>query len=260
MVRAYIGVFLTAFISVGGSLAVLRGVTYLPAEASHAALSGAAIAIALGYFLGGAVDPFILAVLFSGVTSLLVAVSGRKGESMDAALGGALAFSLSVYAVARYLIPADLRVILDGYLVGDLLLLTYRDVAMLMVVVTFGILLLIIFYHEIIFVCFDSEGAESMGLNVKKYDYLLFFLIGLSGGVASKTMGSLLVFALVMVPPIVTYRFSKDIPRFLFYTFLLTLSTGFCGLFLAVAIDWPTSGTISLLTSFIYIVTLVVRR
>jgi ABC-type Mn2+/Zn2+ transport system permease subunit len=262
LVRAYFAILLTSFMSLASGFALLRGVAYLPAEASHSALGGAAIGVFLGYMLGANVEPFYFAILFSSLTSMLVAYAGRHGgaEVLNAALGGMLAISVSFYALLRALVPAELKVVVDGYLVGDILLLTSDDLVRLATIVFCGVIVLYIFKNEILYVCFDQEGSEALGLNVSFYDYVLFFFMGLAGGLAAKTIGSLMVFALIMLPSVIAKEYSKNIRRYFSITVLLTLAFGYGGLIVSIFTGLPSSGSIAAIASFSYIISIIYIR
>ena len=259
LIRAYIAIVLSGVAASAGSVAVLRGVSYLPAEASHSALGGVSIAVFLGYVLSANIDPFYFAVLFSAASAVLVAYAGGRldKESLNAALGGVMAVSLAVYALLRGLVPGNLKVIIDGYLVGDILLLTSRDLMQLGITVAVAVFFELLFYREVMYICFDAEGAEAMGINVKFYDYLMFFLVGLSGGLMSKIFGSLLVFALVLAPAAAARMFSAHVRTYLINTVILTVALGMLGLLVSIYLDLPSSGMIAGLTSAAYVVSLV---
>ena len=258
LIRAYLAIVLSGIAASAGSVAVLRGVSYLPAEASHAALGGVSIAVFLGYVFGAGVDPFYFAVLFSAASAVLVAYAGGRAdkESLNAALGGVMAVSLAVFALLRGLVPANLKVVIDGYLVGDILLLTNKDLMQLGVTVALAVFFELLFYHEVMYICFDAEGSEAMGINVKFYDYLMFFLIGLSGGLMSKIFGSLLVFALVLAPAAAARMFSAHVRTYLINTVILTILLGMVGLLKSIYLDLPTTGMIAGQTSAAYVASL----
>ena len=255
LVRAYIAILLTSFMSLASGIALLRGVAYLPAEASHSALGGAAIGVFLGYFLSFQTEPFYFAILFSSFTAMLVAYAGRHGgaEVLNSALGGALALSVSFYALIRTLVPAELKAVIDSYLVGDILLLTVNDLVRLTTIIALGAVLLYVFKNEILYICFDQEGAEALGLNVPLYDYILFFFIGLAGGLAAKTIGSLMVFALIMLPSVIAKDFSKNIRSYFLLTLVLTLFFGYLGMLISIFINLPSSGSIAAISSLAYV-------
>jgi ABC-type Mn2+/Zn2+ transport system permease subunit len=258
LVRAYVAIVLSAAAAAAGAVAVLRGVSYLPAEASHAALGGVSIAVFLGFILSVDLDPFYFAILFSACSAVLVAYAGGRldRDAINSALGGVMAVSLAVYALLRALVPANMKTVIDGYLIGDILILTTKDLIQLGVTVLVAVFFEVLFYHEIMYICFDAEGAEAMGIRVKFYDYLMFFLMGLSGGLMAKVFGSLLVFALVMAPAAAARMFSSNVKNYLINTTLLTVSLGFLGLFVSIVLNLPSSGVIAGFTSAAYILSL----
>jgi ABC-type Mn2+/Zn2+ transport system permease subunit len=262
LIKAYVAVLLMAATSIIGSVAVLRGVAYMPAEAAHAALGGAALGILLGYVANLTVDPYLVAAIFASITTLFAGYVGRKGgpEAIASALAGALTLGVSVYAFVRYILPAQLRVILDGYLVGDILLLGDSDIVTLSILTMVCMVIFAIFYNEIIYVCFDPEGAEAMGMNASFYDFIIFFLIGLAGSVATKTVGTLIVYALVIAPAITAKELSRSVNGILRLTVIITLVAGYGGLALSIIFNMPSSGSIAIFASAIYVGTMLAKK
>jgi ABC-type Mn2+/Zn2+ transport system permease subunit len=262
LIKAYVAVLLMTATSIIGSVAVLRGVAYMPAEAAHAALGGAALGILLGYVANLTVDPYLVAAIFASITTLFAGYVGRKGgpEAIASALAGALTLGVSVYAFVRYILPAQLRVILDGYLVGDILLLGDPDIVTLSILTMACMVIFAIFYNEIIYVCFDPEGAEAMGMNASFYDFIIFFLIGLAGSVATKTVGTLIVYALVIAPAITAKELSRSVNGMLRLTVIITLVAGYGGLALSIIFNMPSSGSIAIFASAIYVGTMLAKK
>jgi zinc transport system permease protein len=57
-----------------------------------------------------------------------------------------------------------------------------------------------VFQKELVFVSFDRETAEAMGMRVRLWDGLLFFTIGLAIPPAARALGALPVFAFLTIP------------------------------------------------------------
>jgi ABC-type Mn2+/Zn2+ transport system permease subunit len=117
-----------------------------------------------------------------------------------------------------------------------------------------------IFYNEIIYVCFDPEGAEAMGMNASFYDFIIFFLIGLAGSVATKTVGTLIVYALVIAPAITAKELSRSVNGILRLTVIITLVAGYGGLALSIIFNMPSSGSIAIFASAIYVGTMLAKK
>ncbi|MGC8849717.1 MAG: metal ABC transporter permease [Candidatus Bathyarchaeia archaeon] len=262
MLRAVIGVFLASLTAMLGALTLLRGVAYLPAEASHSALGGAAIGVYLSAYAISWVDPFLVAALFSVATALITEYAGRRdgAEAMGAAIGGSLAATMAMYAFVRGLVPGELKAVIDGYLIGDVLLLSSRDILQLTAATLLTLAFTLLFYNELTYICFDMDGAEALGLNVVLYDRLLFALAGIAGVVAAKSMGALLVYAFMIAPAASARELTNRVRDHLILSFIIALSSGLIGLAAASILNLPASGTIAAIPSGIYIVLLTLRR
>ena len=58
----------------------------------------------------------------------------------------------------------------------------------------------LLFRKELVFVSFDRETAEAVGLQAPLWNGLLFFTIGLAIPVAARALGALPVFAFLTIP------------------------------------------------------------
>lgn len=262
MIRAYITVLMMSAVSLSGAISVLRGIAYMPAEVAHTALGGAALGMLLSYIIGLQMEPYAFATAFAIGTTLFAGYLGRKGgvEAIIASLAGSLTIGVSIYAFVRYLLPIDMRIVLDGYLVGDILLLSSSDLLTLSALTVASTMVLAIFYNEIVYLCFDPEGAEAMGINTKLFDFLIFFIVGLAGGIATKAVGSLLVYALVIAPAITARELAKSVKGVMLLTVAITLLAGYSGLSISMIFNLPSSGSIAIVASGAYVFTILAKR
>ncbi|MGC9165962.1 MAG: metal ABC transporter permease [Thermoprotei archaeon] len=257
IINAIIGIILGSLAAlIAGTISMLRGVHYLSAEVTHAALGGAAIGALVYEITHIDLMFFVIALLFSILTAMFTGYITRKGgiEVSGLAIGLALAFSLSIYAIVIGLIPAELQIRVNSYLISDILLLTNADLIYMTTTIVIGLLIVFLFYNEVIYTCFDLEGTEALGLRTRIYDYIIFALVGIAGVVIAKAVGALLVFALAIVPAATAKELSDSIPKLFFYTFIIALISGFFGLFLSILINFPTSGMIAMVASLIYLI------
>ncbi|MGC8948558.1 MAG: metal ABC transporter permease [Thermoprotei archaeon] len=263
IINAIIGIILGSLAAlIAGTISMLRGVHYLSAEVTHAALGGAAIGALVYEITHIDLMFFVIALLFSILTAMFTGYITRKGgiEVSGLAIGLALAFSLSIYAIVIGLIPAELQIRVNSYLISDILLLTNADLIYMTTTIVIGLLIVFLFYNEVIYTCFDLEGTEALGLRTRIYDYIIFALVGIAGVVIAKAVGALLVFALAIVPAATAKELSDSIPKLFFYTFIIALISGFFGLFLSILINFPTSGMIAMVASLIYLIVIIARK
>jgi len=263
IMNALIGIILggvTAMIT--GALSTLRNVHYLSAEVTHSALGGAAIGALIYSQIEYEPIIFITATTFSIISSIITGyiVRERGVEATGLAIGVVLAISLSTYSIVIGMLKAELIIKVNSYLLSDILLITYSDLMGMTLISFIGLIVLIAFYKELIYVCFDVEGAEALGLKTKIYDYMAFALIGATGAVLARAMGALLIYALAILPAASSIELSNSTSKIFIYTFTISLIAGLAGLLISLTLNLPTSGTIAATATTIYILIKVAKK
>ncbi|MEM3956949.1 MAG: metal ABC transporter permease [Thermoproteota archaeon] len=265
VLRAILGVFFASFSAPISVIMLLRGALYITPEVSHAALGGAAVGVLIQALLPGAVDPFVFAIVFCVATSILVSRVGRSSQqALGMMLSVSLAVSVMLYAIIRSYLPIDRRILVDSYLVSDLLLLSEIDVFSLAAASTVALIVTIMFYREFIYICFDMETAESFGLKTGLYDSLLFTVSAITAAVVARTMGILLSVTLLVIPAAVSRLLARRIGMMLLASFTVEVISGLGGIAVSLLYDIPTSGAIALVSimlfSACYLFKLVLKR
>ncbi len=151
-------------------------------EAEHA---GVQLAVALVFSVVGAL---VLGALESGRR-----LPNEAGVGMSYVLAGAL-----VILGANRLIHAAHD--LNAMVFGNAVAVPFSDVVVLAVVTAVCVLLHTVFQKELVFVSFDRETAEAMGLRAPLWNALLFFTIGLAIPASARALGALPVFAFLTIP------------------------------------------------------------
>mgnify|MGYP000477527520 CR=1 FL=1 len=261
ILRAIIGIAFASLSVPVSVLMLLRGSLYITSEVSHAALGGAAIGVLIQTFIPDLMDPFFFVVIFCIATSILVSRAGKSGQqSLGMMLSVSLAVSVMLYAVIRSYLPIEKRVIVDSYLVSDLLLLSNFDILNLAIASTVTVIAATIFYREFIYICFDMETAEALGLKTGLYDSLLFTISAVTVAVVSRMMGVLLSVTLLIIPAAASRLLTRHIDKMLVGSFLIAFLSGLGGILLSLYSHIPTSGAVALISilvfSLIYIIQL----
>lgn len=254
VIRAILGVLFASLSAPVSTLILLRGALYITPEVSHAALGGAAVGVLIQMFFPGLLDPFLFAILFCVATSVLVARVGKGGQqALGMMLSVSLAVSVMLYAIIRSYLPIDRRILVDSYLVSDLLLLSDMDVLSLAVASTMTTIITMAFYKEFIYICFDSETAESFGLNVGLYDSLLFTVSAVTVAIVARTMGVLLSVTLLVIPSAVSRLLVRRVGAMLIISFVIAMISGLGGIVFSLLYNIPTSGSIALVSVILFL-------
>lgn len=85
-------------------------------------------------------------------------------------------------------------------IIGNAVAVPLQDVFILAAVALVVGVVHTVFQKEVVFVSFDRETAEAMGVNARLWSGVLYFTIGLSIPVAARAVGALPVFAFLTVP------------------------------------------------------------
>ena len=178
-----------------GTFVVLRGLAFIGDALAHGVLPGIAGAILLGLpGIGGAVVG--AAVMIAGVT----VVRRRSRLSGDTAIGllfvGMLA--LGVVIVSRSdSFSGDLTSILFGEVLG----ISWGDVWLQLGAAVTVAAVCAVCARPFLLLAFDREHALAAGFSADLYEWLLLATVALTVVVSFQTVGTLLVFGMLIAPP-----------------------------------------------------------
>ena len=139
-----------------------------------------------------------------------------------------------------------------GYLFGNVLSVTpeeLRTIGGLSVVVVGSILL---FSKELYFIAFDQEMAEASGVPARRMFFLLLTLVALTVVVSLKTVGAILVFAMVLIPASTAYQLTHSLSTLTWYSVIIGIASSVAGVLLSAFWDIPSGPAIVLLSTLLF--------
>jgi manganese/iron transport system permease protein len=249
MQRALLGSIIVGVLCAGvGVLVVLRGLAFLGDAVAHAAFPGIVIAFLLktNLIVGG-----MIAGVLASVSMGVLVRRGRIRE--DTAIGVVFAgmFALGVVLFSRIRqFTGDLL----GILLGNVLSISSDQLVLGSVTAIVILVALRLWWRELIFVSFDSVGAQAAGLHVFRYDTLLLALIGLTVAVAVQLVGIVLVVAMLVTPPATARLFARDMRSFVTAAVALSVFACVSGLWLSYYANASSGGTIVLVATAEFVV------
>ena len=247
-----------------GVFLVLRGMAMMSDAISHTVLLG----IVLGFFIVEDINsPFLIAgaAVMGVITVSLVELLNRtRLVREDAAIGLVFPalFSLAVIFISRF--AGDVHLDSDAVLLGELafapfdrLLIGGSDLGPVALYSMAGILILnllfiIIFYKELKLATFDAALAATLGFSPGLIHYGLMGIVSLTAVGAFDTVGSILVVALMIAPPVSAYLLTDRLPT------LLGMSAGFAavgaigGYWLAHWLDANIAGSMATVLGLVF--------
>ncbi|GGP10836.1 metal ABC transporter permease [Oceanobacillus neutriphilus] len=226
-----------------GCFIVLRGLALMGDAISHAVLPGVAISFLLDInFFYGAVVAGILTALGIGY------VNQNSRIKSDSSIGIVFTAFLALgVLLIRY---ANSGVDLDSILFGSLTSVQTSDMWMTLIVGAIVLLVVVLFYKELLISTFDPTMAAAYGLPTKLIHYMLMILLTLVTVASMQTVGVVLVVALLITPASTAYLLTNRLWVMLILSASFGVISSLAGLYFSFAYDLD-SGAVIVLTSFV---------
>jgi len=253
--RALIAAALAGLVcAVVGSYVVLKGLAFIGDAVAHAAFPGVVVAFLAGapYALGGGIAAFITAITIGWVT--------RRGRLRgDTAIGVVFA---GVFALGIFLYSTIQSYVGDlfGFLVGNVLAISETELLSLLVLGAGVLVLVAIFWKELLYATFDPLGAAASGLKVDRLEYLFLGLVAVTIVVSLQSVGIILVVAMLVTPAATAQLLTVRFSRLMGLAVAFGVGSSVVGLYLSYWFDVASGATIVLVESGLFLVVLLLSR
>ena len=229
-----------------GCFIILRGMSLMGDAISHAVLPG----VALSYILG--INFFIGAITFGLLASIIITyIKGNSIIKSDTAIGitfsSFLALGVILIGVANS--STDLFHILFGNI------LAVQDIDMwISIGVGIAVLLIItLFFKQLLITSFDPLLAQAMGMPVSFYHYLLMILLTLVSVTAMQSVGTILIVALLITPAATAYLYANSLKTMILLSSGLGALASVLGLFIGYSFNVAAGSSIVLTSALIFL-------
>ena len=195
MQRALIGSLLAIIAaSLVGTWVVLRGLAFLGDALAHGVIPGIALAVLFGF--SPVLGAFVAAIVMTG---LITFVSNRTVMRDDTSIGllfvGMLSLGVVIVSTADSF-STDVTTILFG----DALGVSKSDIRNQLIATAFVIICTVLLYRPFLALTFNETKAATLGMRPKWSQAALLGLLSVSIVSSFQTIGTLLVFGLIVAP------------------------------------------------------------
>ena len=251
MQRAFLAAGFAAVVcALVGTFVVLKGLAFMGDAVAHSSLAGMSVA----YFLGGNI--FWGALGWAVPASLLITFISRKANlRLDASIGIIFAsgFALGIILMSRVTgYAADLF----GLLFGNVLGISWAEVALIGGIAAAVSLVVAAFYKELLFTSYDATMSAASGIPVRFMQYLLPVLVGVTTVASLKAVGIVLVLALLVTPSATAMLLTRRMPSIMAYSVAVGLLATVLGLYLSFYADLPSGPSIVLVATGLFLLAL----
>ena len=251
MQRAFLAAALAALVcALVGTFVVLKGMAFMGDAVAHSSLAGMSVA----YLFGGSV--FWGALAWAVPASLLITwISRRANLRLDTSIGIIFAsgFALGIILMSR---ASGYTADLLGLLFGNVLGVSWNEIALIGAIAGAVSLLVLAFYKELLFTSYDATMSAASGIPVRFMQYLLPVLVGVTTVASLKAVGIVLVLALLVTPPATAALLARRLPAIMAYSVVIGLAATVAGLYLSFYADLPSGPSIVMVATGLFITVL----
>ncbi|MEJ8777946.1 metal ABC transporter permease [Pseudogracilibacillus sp. ICA-222130] len=239
-----------------GTFLVVRRLSLLADALSHVTLAG----IAFGLYME---KQFLLPInaVYSGMGfSIIGAILIEKLRSVYTAyqeigipiiLSGGVGLSVIFISLAN-----GFNTDLFNFLFGSVSAVSPLDFYTIVGIAIFVIVLIILFYKELVTLSFDEEHATVSGIHAKRIHFLFIILTALVIAASIRIVGVLLVSALMTLPVASAMRFAVSFKQLIFYSIIFAEIAVITGLISGYYLNIPPGGTIVVVSILILLISL----
>ena len=264
-----IAIIISVACALPGVFLVLRKMSMMSDSITHTILLGIVLAFFLTHDLS---SPYLIvgAALMGVVTVWLTEMLTKtRFVSEDSAIGIVfpLLFSIAIILITRY--AGSVHLDTDSVLLGELafapfdrMILFGADIGA-KAIYTSGVLLLLnavlitVFFKELKVVTFDPLLAAVLGFSPVVIHYGLMTLVSLTAVGAFEAVGSVLVVAFMIGPPVTAYLLTDDLKIMLLLSALFGALSGVIGYQAAHLLDVSIAGSMAVVTGLLFAVVFV---
>lgn len=220
-----------------GCFVIWRRMAYFGDATSHAALLGVALALATDL-------PVMMGVLIIALAMALIITSlSERRVSSDALLGVMAHAGLAFGLVAVSLVPGQ-RVDLSAYLFGDILAVSWSDVALIWMGGGVVSALVLWRWQALLTATLSPDLATASGGRPMREHLFLTLSLAVTVAVAIKVVGALLIAAMLIIPAASARPFSRSPEAMALIALALGAASILAGLAASLHFDTPTGPSI----------------
>jgi len=255
MMQALIaGILVSIACAIAGTFVILRGLAFIGDAMAHGVLPGIALAVLFGF--SGIIGAAIGAVFMIGGITL---ITERSRLSSDTAIGllfiGML--SLGVVIVSRSTsFSGDLTRILFGEILGISRSAIWLQLGATIIVAATAFMCA----RPFLLLSFDPEQAEVAGFSVRLFHNIMLFMIAAVVIVSFQTVGTLLVFGLLIAPAGAGALLARRIQAMMAWAALFGILSMYIGLLISYHFNLAAGASIILVAVSIFFIVFVIQN
>ena len=263
-----IAIMVASACSILGTFLVLKSMAMVSDAITHTILLGIVVVFFMVHDLNSP-----LLIVGAGIVGVMTVylvelLNSTRLVKEDSAIGVIfpLLFSIAVILLSKFAQNVHLDV--DSVLLGELAFAPFNRVAIFGLSIPKGLLtttiiflvnlsFITIFFKELKISVFDRALALTLGMRPILIHYMLMSLVSMTAVASFEAVGSILVVAFMIGPPITAYLLTDKLKVMIILSTLLGAFASITGFYFARLFDVSIAGTIAVAIGVIFLVTLI---
>ncbi|HPZ10336.1 MAG TPA: metal ABC transporter permease [Candidatus Eremiobacteraeota bacterium] len=251
MKNALLSVILVSFLFGHlGAMVINRQMAFFSDAIGHAALTGIAIGVLLGFS-----EPLWVMIIFAIILSFGISYLRRISlASADTIIGLFMSFALALGVVLlsrggnfnKY----------SKYLIGDILSITSQEIGWIILVILLVILFWIFHFNKLFLLSLNPSVAKSRKVNIWSLDFIFSALVAVVVTMSIQWIGLLVINSLLILPPSAARNIAKNTFQYIWISVIISLISGITGLMTSFYMGTATGATIVLFAMAFFLVSL----
>ncbi len=237
-----------------GCFSVYKGQSLIGDAIGHASFPGVIIA----FMIFQSRNPLLLtfgAIVTGGLAyGVILLLENNSKIKLDASLAIVLTGFFGLGLVLKSYIQGNAyysnatQAGLKNYIFGLAAFISKADVLMIFVFCVFVLILLCVFYKEIVISVFDKSYAKTVGINSKLIDFVLLIMMITLIALGLKSVGAILIASFLIIPCICANQHSKKLKNVLMIAGFTGAVSSFVGTYLSSSVKGFSTGPMIILT------------
>ncbi|MBE0700473.1 MAG: metal ABC transporter permease [Acholeplasmataceae bacterium] len=220
---------------------------------AHVSFTG----IILGILLSN--EALYIALPFVMLASLLIKyLSTSKTINGDAAIGlvSSVSFAIGLILVKK---GQGFNISIESMLVGNIFTASQIEMVLSLVIMVLIGLFVIRFYRQLFLITYDQNYAKFSKIKVQLLSYMLAALTSFFIVIGVRTIGTLLISALVVFPSLIASQWTKSFRATLLYGLISSILIVILGIFIAHPLEIPVGSTIVVVYAVVLLISLTIK-
>ncbi|NNE25718.1 MAG: iron chelate uptake ABC transporter family permease subunit [Saprospiraceae bacterium] len=236
-----------------GCFIVLRNMSLIGDALSHAVLPGIFFAFiffgysTIGFFLGSTIAGLVAGISISWIQQ-------NVKTKNDAAIGIIFTamFAIGVMGISWLNQSEGVHLDLKDFLFGNVLGISNEDIVLTAIVLLYTVVSVFLFYRYLFITTFQATIAETMGISPKRMHYFLMLLLSFAIVASLRTVGVILVVAMLITPAATALLLSDRLKTVIFISGLIGVLSAVLGLVFSIVFQTTPGPAMTIVATVFY--------